>query len=354
LNCCPLQVPAEKTGQHPFVSTGPTAKPSPSILLTTSNRRKRSFLLVWGKLQAGLCPDALAAGGPVGFGRLCAYWGKRSANPDDHHDGCKLTEECGAVCSRDPEFAPLDRLRAAPAGVNRFGHVAGFDFFDPAWCWDAYPLLPKGEFRDFWFPPTQDRKAWRRKRYGRCFSPEGNRRGSSGLWQRPRLEHFAFLLERCCAITPGPFGRALGGLLASLDAAWGWPLFGLRQAGSLPHVLWPGPGRVYYPSLLTTTTPRLCLGLMATTPRFRFGLGSTTPRLRFGVMATTPRLRFGLIAIPPRLRFGVMATPPRFRFGLGSTTPCLRFGVGWAGVSGRCRVGGAFRLWLFGLGCNRR
>jgi hypothetical protein len=117
----------------------------------------------------------LAADGPVGFGRLCAYWGKRSANPDDHRDGCKLNEECGAVCLRDPEFAPFDRLRTEPfdrlrterAGLNRFGHQAGLDFFDPVWRWDAYPLLPKGEFRDFWFPPAWGRKAWRRKRYER-------------------------------------------------------------------------------------------------------------------------------------------------------------------------------------------
>lgn len=114
---------------------------------------------MWGRLQAGLCPDALASNGPVGFGRLCAYWGKRSANPDDHHDGCKLTEECGAICLRDPEFAGN--------GTTPYGHRAGFDFLDTTWCEDAYPLLPKGEFRDFWFPPMWDRKAWRAKRYQR-------------------------------------------------------------------------------------------------------------------------------------------------------------------------------------------
>jgi hypothetical protein len=118
-------------------------RPWLSNLLGISNRRKRDFLQLWAGLQAGLCPDALDA---RGFGTLCRYWRKRSANPDDYEDGCSLTEECGPICTRDPEFAGSDRLYT--------GHTAGFDLFSPAWCFDAKRQLPTDQTREFWFPRT--------------------------------------------------------------------------------------------------------------------------------------------------------------------------------------------------------
>lgn len=105
-----------------------------------------------------MCPDALNL--PFIFvGRYCWYWGKRSANPEDYLEGCSLTEGCGPVCTRDPEFNG--------SGTLSTGHVAGFDLFNPDWCSDAEHQLPTRETREFWFPPTWDRPAWRRARYER-------------------------------------------------------------------------------------------------------------------------------------------------------------------------------------------
>lgn len=87
--------------------------------------------------------------------------------------------------SSAPPFAPFDRLRAEPsdrlgadAVLKRFGRQAGLDFFDPTWCGEAYPLLPKGEIRDFWFPPLWDRNAWRRRRFNAVSARSGRLRSN--------------------------------------------------------------------------------------------------------------------------------------------------------------------------------
>lgn len=89
----------------------------------------------------------------------CVHWGRRSANPDDLENGCRLNEECGPICTRDPEYST--------AGALATGHTAGFDFFDSRWCSDAERQLPTDATREFWFPQQLDRTRWRKARYQR-------------------------------------------------------------------------------------------------------------------------------------------------------------------------------------------
>lgn len=39
--------------------------------------------------------------------------------------------------------------------------------FETRWCDDAKKYLPDREITDFFFPPSYDRKTWRRQRYER-------------------------------------------------------------------------------------------------------------------------------------------------------------------------------------------
>ncbi len=133
--------------------------------MNISNRLKRAFSLLWGRLDSGVCPDSLQ----TGFleRTQCNWWGNdpvadallRAGFDIEVSKGCRLADECGPICSRDPQFQGSGELET--------GHTAGFDFFSGTYCDEARRLLPTQETREFWFPPEYDPKAWRRERYQR-------------------------------------------------------------------------------------------------------------------------------------------------------------------------------------------
>lgn len=119
-----------------------------------SIRYRREFLAQWAELQNGRCVS-----------NFC-YWMR--ADPETLDWRCTLADDCGPICTRHPLFRGSGDLPT--------GHRAGFDFFMTAWCYDAEWQLPKGEIRDFWFPPEYDQKVKRRARFQRRKSRQRRKR----------------------------------------------------------------------------------------------------------------------------------------------------------------------------------